>query len=154
MRWLDQIIDALYPRDPGEPDDASVWVKLFVLAMLVGLLALGIAANWHWRAGRQHYRQVNNRAMSVAVAGQCGAASRKAVQEHKPGQDCRAVASAPHFVARGRVSLRRAISLQSLQWNETTQWCNDAHAAALKQRVKGSRRADEPHFADIENSIQ
>jgi hypothetical protein len=45
--WLiDKICDIIYPRAPGEPDRASIWSKLFVLAMLGGLLIIGIAARW------------------------------------------------------------------------------------------------------------
>jgi hypothetical protein len=44
-RFIDSLIDVLYPRAPGEPDRATFWTKFAVLAMLAFLIALGILAN-------------------------------------------------------------------------------------------------------------
>lgn len=45
-RFIDGIIEILYPRLPGEPDRSTLWEKVAVLAMLGAILVLGIAANW------------------------------------------------------------------------------------------------------------
>lgn len=43
-RFINRLVDLLYPRAPGEPDRSSFWDKLLVLGLLGSLIALGILA--------------------------------------------------------------------------------------------------------------
>ena len=43
-RFIDGLIDLMYPRDPDKPDPTPMWAKLLVLGIFGAMITLAILA--------------------------------------------------------------------------------------------------------------